>query len=429
MNRVLIAIVWAALAVAAPAWAGPAAGDPPKPPTNDDCLMCHSDPAAARADGRLVAVNPEYFGASIHGQVGLACVDCHSDLAAAVEWPHAEKLKPAQCATCHEPAVTAYDRGIHAQARRADGNSVAAACVDCHGSHDIRPSSDPDSRTHHMRLIDTCGRCHGNEEMIRRGRIEIGNVVDLFRDSIHGKALLKSGLSVAPTCNDCHGSHDIRKKTDADSQVFRASIPKTCGTCHEGINREYSIGVHGVQLAKGSPLAPVCTDCHTAHQIRRAEVEAWRLEVVKECGTCHEQSGRTFRDTFHGQVTSLGFSRVAACADCHGAHAIFPASDERSSVSAKNVTATCQKCHAGATPKFARFDPHADPHDRERNALLYYTTKFMQMLLAGVFSFFGIHTALWFGRSVQVKAADRLRRRKQDEDEITEDGDGRPDVQ
>jgi hypothetical protein len=173
----------------------------------------------------------------------------------------------------------------------------------------------------------------------------------------------------------------------------------------------------------------VCTDCHTAHQIRRSEVEAWRLEVVKECGTCHEQSARTFRDTFHGQVTSLGFSRVAACADCHGAHAIFPKSDERSSVSPKNLTATCQTCHAGATASFAQFDPHADPHDRERNALLYYTTTFMQMLLAGVFSFFGIHTALWFGRSVQVKAAGRLRRRKQNDDETTEDGDGGPDVQ
>lgn len=429
MNRVSIAIVWAALAVAAPAWAAQAPSDPPKPPTNDDCLMCHSDPAAARADGRLVAVNPEHFGASIHGQVGVACVDCHTDLATAAEWPHAESLKPAQCATCHEAAVTAYDRGVHAQARRADGNSVAAACVDCHGSHDIRPSSDPDSRTHYMRLIDTCGRCHGNEELIKRGKIEVGNVVDMFRDSIHGQALLKSGLSVAPTCNDCHGSHDIRQKSDAESQVFRTRIPNMCGTCHEGITREYHVGVHGVQLAKGSPLAPVCTDCHTAHQIRRSEVEAWRLEVVKECGTCHEQSARTFRDTFHGQVTSLGFSRVAACADCHGAHAIFPKADERSSVSPTNVTATCQKCHEGATASFAQFDPHADPHDRERNALLYYTTKFMQMLLAGVFSFFGIHTALWFGRSVQVKAAGRLRRRKQDDDETTEAEDGGPDVQ
>jgi hypothetical protein len=36
----------------------------------------------------------------------------------------------------------------------------------------------------------------------------------------------------------------------------------------------------------------------------------------------------------------------------------------------------------------------------------------MQMLLAGVFTFFGIHTALWFGRSMQLKASERMRRSK-----------------
>ena len=71
----------------------------------------------------------------------------------------------------------------------------------------------------------------------------------------------------------------------------------------------------------------------------------------------------------------------------------------------RDVIATCQKCHEGATPSFARYDPHADPQNRARNPLLYYTAQFMQMLLVGVFAFFGIHTTLWFGRSMQLKAA------------------------
>ena len=165
--------------------------------------------------------------------------------------------------------------------------------------------------------------------------------------------------------------------------------------------------MHGTQVAKGSPLAPVCTDCHSAHQIRRAEVEAWRLEVVEECGTCHEQSAKTFRDTFHGQVTALGFTRVASCASCHGAPAIFPKSDPRSTVAPANIVKTCATCHEGASAGFAQFDPHADPHNRERNPLLYYTAQFMTLLLAGVFSFFGLHTALWLGRGLQLKRAER----------------------
>jgi hypothetical protein len=402
--------------------AGAAAAAPrqgaPKPPANDECLACHGDPAAVRANNTSVAVKPEAFGASIHGAAAVACVDCHADLATGFEGAHAEKLKPAQCATCHDTAVAAYDRSVHAQARRAGGN-LAANCADCHGAHDILPSSEPTSRTNHLALIETCGRCHGNEEIIKRGTIAIGNIVELFKDSIHGKALIKSGLTVAPTCTDCHGSHDIRRKTDADSKIFRKAIPATCSSCHEGVGRQYWESVHGTQVAKGSPLAPVCTSCHTAHQIRRSDVEGWKLEVITECGTCHEQSLNTYRDTFHGQVTALGYSRVASCADCHGAHNVFPKSDARSQVATGNVVQTCKKCHLGATESFAQYDPHGDPENRERNPMLYYTTKFMQMLLLGVFTFFGIHTGLWFGRGMQQKAAAR---RQRGTDDSTEDG-------
>jgi hypothetical protein len=41
--------------------------------------------------------------------------------------------------------------------------------------------------------------------------------------------------------------------------------------------------------------------------------------------------------------------------------------------------------------------------------------------LLGVFSFFGIHTALWLARGMQLQTAERLRRRK-DGKGSTEDG-------
>jgi hypothetical protein len=173
-------------------------------------------------------------------------------------------------------------------------------------------------------------------------------------------------------------------------------------------------------VAKGSPLAPVCTNCHTAHEIRRSDVEGWKLEVIKECGSCHEHSLETYRDTFHGQVTALGYARVASCADCHGAHNVFPKSDPRSTVSATNRVATCRQCHEGATASFVQYDPHADPGNRERNPMLYYIGRFMKMLLLGVFSFFGVLMTLWLGRSVQLKAAGEWRRRRNDDS--AEDG-------
>ena len=55
---VLVLVAAASFAAAAPQKPRRA----PKPPTNEDCLMCHGDAAAARADGRSVAVDPEVRG-------------------------------------------------------------------------------------------------------------------------------------------------------------------------------------------------------------------------------------------------------------------------------------------------------------------------------------------------------------------------------
>ena len=388
----------AAAAVQAAA-AQPPAAEAPQPPANADCLMCHEDDPAVRADGTSIAVKPAVFEQSIHG--GLACVDCHQDLAATTEFPHPEKLTKVDCATCHSDAVDKYKISVHAAARER-GSGVAAACVDCHGAHDIKPSSDPQSKTYHLNIAATCARCHGNADVMARGGLHT-QVAQPFADSIHGQALARSGLIVAPTCSDCHNAHDVLDPGDPKSNVSRANVPSTCGRCHEGIARQFNAGVHGTMLAGGNEKAPACQTCHTAHGIQRSESHAWQLSVIGQCGTCHADRLATFKDTFHGQVTSLGQRAVAGCADCHGAHQILPASDPASPVAPANLVKTCGKCHEGATENFVKYDPHADKHDRARNPVLFYTSKFMTVLLAGVFGFFGIHTTLWFSKEVRQR--------------------------
>ena len=61
-----------------------------------------------------------------------------------------------------------------------------------------------------------------------------------------------------------------------------------------------------------------------------------------------------------------------------------------------------------------KYDPHAKPHDKQRSAPVYYTALFMELLLAGVFSFFGLHVALWFPREI------RLRRQRAAEEKAAE---------
>jgi hypothetical protein len=371
-------------------------------PGNEVCLACHGDPSAVGGHNQPIGVDDKKFGASVHGALGVTCVQCHTDLATVTDFPHATPKK-VDCATCHKEQVDDYNTSIHAAARRQNPGSVAATCVDCHSTHEIRTSKDPESRTYPLNLPATCSRCHGDPKIIAQGHIKIGNVAALYKDSIHGRAVSEDGLLVAANCSSCHGSHKILPKSDPASTVNRQNLPATCGACHEGIKAQYDVGVHGMALAKGNPKAPVCEDCHTAHSIQRADVSTFQLDVIRECGTCHADKIKTYRDTYHGQITSLGFVRVATCAACHGNPAIFPASDPRSPVSPQHRLETCQKCHPSATEKFAEYDPHADKTNPNGSRVLYDAAVFMKLLLWGVFGFFGLHAVLWLPRGLKAR--------------------------
>jgi hypothetical protein len=389
----------------APATSHPTTPAAAASPSNQDCFDCHDDDGVTREkDNSSVTVKPAVFNASVHESV--KCVECHTALEKVTDFPHEDKLPKVDCASCHDEEVAKYSEGVHAKAR-GHGSTVAATCIDCHGTHDIREKTDPKSPTHHLQLAATCAKCHGNAEIIKKGGIP-SDVTKAFADSIHGKALSNRGLVVAPTCSDCHGAHDILKPGDPDSRVARSHVPATCGKCHEGIARQFTAGVHGRLLAEGKMKAPACQTCHTAHAIQRTDRASWQLAVIGECGGCHAERIETFRDTFHGQVTNLGFRVVAGCADCHGAHQILPASDPASPVSPGRLVQTCGKCHANANANFVKYDPHANKHDRHRNPALYYTSKFMSALLFGVFGIFGVHTSLWFTREVRNRRARRL---------------------
>jgi hypothetical protein len=230
-----------------------------------------------------------------------------------------------------------------------------------------------------------------------------GNIGSKFNDSIHGRALKGAAQASAPACTNCHGTHGIRPKDDEKSSVSRARIPDTCGACHKAERAAWSSGMHGKLRQDGVLMAPGCTDCHSAHSIQRHETATFQTEVIKECGTCHSDNLASYRDTFHGQVTALGYARIATCASCHGAHEVLPAANPASKVSKQNRVATCQKCHAGASANFASFDPHASRHDKARDPFYYYAAMFMEVLLFGVFAFFGVHTLLWSWRELRVK--------------------------
>ena len=373
--------------------------------SNQDCLDCHTDPTNVRADKArppLGLFPTNIFATSVHAK--LNCTDCHNGIK---EMVHPSHLPPPQCNGCHDKAShqaagEQYANSIHGMSRKM-GASAAASCPDCHGSHDILAVNDPRSPVFKLNLPKTCAKCHSNTGITTEYRMKYPEVAAQYTDSIHGRALLQMGLILAPSCNDCHGVHDIKRSVDRSSPVNHANIAATCGKCHLGIEKTYDSSIHGQLLAKGDARGPVCTDCHSAHQIEAPTGTHFKAGIDERCGRCHQDRLAHYRETYHGKAMALGrpnvASEVAACSDCHGYHDILPVSNPASHLSQANIVGTCQKCHPGATRSFTKYVPHADPLDSRNYPQLHWTFVGMTSLLIGVFAFFGAHTGLWLFRS------------------------------
>jgi len=370
---------------------------------NSDCLDCHLDPNTTRVvNGKTESLvfPANAFAHSVHAN--LACVDCHTSIKQLV---HDSPLPPPDCTRCHEQEAKAYATSIHGVSHLL-GSSGAANCWDCHGSHGILSVTNPASPVFKLNLPFTCAKCHSNPGLTKEYEINHPEAANQYLDSIHGQALLKMGLIVAPSCDDCHGVHDIKRAVDRDSPINHANVAKTCGKCHLGVEKIYDQSIHGQLLAKGDSRGPVCTDCHTAHQIVNPEGNNFKAISDERCGKCHQDRLAHYRDTYHGKAMALGrpniAPRVAACYDCHGYHDVLPPSDSRSHLSKTNILATCRQCHPNANIGFTQYDPHANPLDGKHYPLLHAVFMAMTGLLIGVFAFFGLHTIGWLVRAIYL---------------------------
>jgi cytochrome b subunit of formate dehydrogenase len=368
--------------------------------SNTDCLDCHLDPTTTRTvQGKVIPLvfPTNAFAKSVHAL--LECVDCHEGIKDLV---HESKLPPPACAGCHEKEAKEYAASIHGVSHTL-GASGAASCWDCHGAHDIGPVKHADSPVFKLNLPQTCAKCHSNPGLTEEYQMKYPEAAAQYQDSIHGRALLKMGLIVAPSCNDCHGVHDIKRNVDRDSPINHANVARTCGKCHVGVEQIYERSVHGQLLAKGDKRGPVCTDCHTAHEVETPKNGHFKMASDARCGQCHQDRLEHYRDTYHGKAMALGkpnvASDVAACYDCHGHHDVLPPSNPASRLSQANILATCQQCHPKATKGFTEYKPHANPLDGKNYPLLHAVFLGMTGLLVGVFTFFGLHTVVWLFRA------------------------------
>jgi len=344
---------------------------------NDSCIECHE---TGKHETKIV----DDISHSVHED--LDCLDCHSEKDSL---PHKEEMPGWKvgcqgCRTCHDEESEQYQ--AHGRALFGGICEDMPTCANCHGDHDVLPSSAKLSKTHPSNLPVTCGVCHKDLDLVKKYDIRIDHPVEIYDSSIHGEAV-QGGVLSAATCNDCHSvegtAHKIYSQGNQNSSINHFNIPDTCGQCHEEETREYWDGIHGQLAKKGDTESPVCTHCHGEHGIispsdPNSPVSPARL-AESTCTPCHESitltekygvtTGRrpTFIDTYHGLKTKAGDLFVANCASCHGVHLILPSSDPKSKIHAENLRATCGECHPGISTELAASPIHGEGVQEQQN--------------------------------------------------------------
>jgi cytochrome b subunit of formate dehydrogenase len=253
-----------------------------------DCLTCHADPTLTTIDTRgatvSLTVDGSKFKHSVHGRL-FACVDCHTDVKSLAHDKPPEKVS---CGQCHADAATAYAHSTHAKVDKS--GKIPASCQDCHGNaHQIEGGGDPKSPVNHSNVPATCGRCHGQTFLMESNGESTQPFVS-YQSSVHGRAIA-NGSHNAAVCTDCHGTHEILPANDPKSPISKFAVARTCGACHEEVANTFNVSIHGQALTRGSQLAPTCTDCHGIHSIKRhtdPNASVAQQNISRDlCARCH----------------------------------------------------------------------------------------------------------------------------------------------
>ena len=241
-----------------------------------------------------------------------------------------------QCFACHNR----LGGKLGAPAKEHIGSvhrEAGVACVTCHGGNPSLPTEEGMDRRYGFRgkpatrdIPRFCARCHSDVAMMRQYNLRTDQLAE-YRTSRHGRLLYERDDTRVAVCTSCHGRHEIRRKSDPESTVYRTNVPRMCGACHAdpaymkpyGIptdqRENFENGIHGRILAgkirrENPTLAPNCATCHGVHGAAPPGVG----EVANVCGGCHAVVAGYFRESAHfAAAREIGEPK---CITCHGNH-------------------------------------------------------------------------------------------------------------
>lgn len=305
MRRASWALLWVALV-----------GWPLVAEADENCVLCH-----AREVESVLSEPVAIVGESAHGSIeGMSCANCHGGLrdeptarahdtdAGFVARPAPDEVT-AICGGCHADAhrlgvaaeslpldqLQLYEESGHGRAL-ARGNGAAATCVSCHGTHDIRAASDPESLIHPDNIATTCGACHSDEEAMS-GSGSLLTQMNQWRRSVHGRAFVNEEESDSPTCHGCH---------DAHGGITGLDDIAACARCHRAQELSFQNGPHAAEFRRLGFEG--CVECHGSHDVRHAHATLVGGLRNSTCLRCHTEGQVEIYET----IMRIGQRRAAA---------------------------------------------------------------------------------------------------------------------
>jgi predicted CXXCH cytochrome family protein len=197
-----------------------------------------------------------------------------------------------------------------------------------------------------------CLGCHDKAGLEKK----LGNG-ELLSLTIPAKAYAESVHNSG--CGDCHSELDVKTHPKeiaalASKREFAIKQMEACVTCHKKKVTEYEGSVHAALLREGNKMAPVCSDCHNPHAVQhKTSVEPITAVV---CRKCHEKIFEAYADSAHGKARVAKGKVAPLCADCHRAHDVTaPSLGER-------MKDTCLACHKNAVDAHQDWLPNTERH-------------------------------------------------------------------
>ncbi len=275
------------------------------PAENNTCIACHQGQESPQLRSPA-----ETYTQDIHFSKGILCQDCHGGDATSFDPAVAmgkakgfigkptHQVVPQICGKCHSNAeymkrfnptlrvdqVQEYYTSVHGKLLK-KGDQKVATCINCHDVHKIRAIKDQQAWTYPLKIVDTCGRCHGDPKYMAGYNIPT-DVVVKYKESVHYQELAQQGDLSAPTCNVCHGNHGA-------TPPGVNSVANVCGNCHSVPEDFFNKGPHRKAFAAMS--LPGCVTCHSNHDVKRTSDAMVGTVAPAVCVNCHQPNSDEYR--------------------------------------------------------------------------------------------------------------------------------------